>query len=133
MSTFWEEHGEIVISSIIGITIIGIFIGICLSLWQDFMPEYSMVLSENNTEIIEYVKENSPKICAEDVIYADYKGEFNIRDYVKAYDASGTDISLLIKYDGEVDTYIKGLYELRCYVKADNNLTDEKYIKVIVE
>ena len=77
---------------------------------------------------------NIKTIVADDIIYVSYHTkELDCKDFVKAKDYDGKDITDKVKIYGTVDTTKKGVYKLRCTVMSDNQLSSSKYINVIVE
>lgn len=128
------EHGEALIYGFIGTFIVIVICGICFGKWRKISPNYKVDTNKSNNSYIRENLEKYPRIEADEVIYADYKNErFNFRDFIKAKDWDGTDITNKINIYGTVDVFTKGLYKLRCVVTSDNQLSCTKYVNVIVE
>ena len=133
MNLFVGENGELIVYGIIGVMFVCLICAICSGKWKNISPSYKTEYSPSNGKYIEENKGKYPTIESDDVIYADYKDErFVFRDYVKAKDYRGYDISDKIKIYGSVDILTKGIYRLKCVVKA-NSLMCTKYVNVVVE
>ena len=133
MENLLGEHGGALVYGIIGIVVIFVICFICQSKWKDMTPEYKTNVSKNSSNFIAENKNKYPTIMADEIIYAPYKAEnFNCRDFIKAKDYSGKDITENVKIYGTIDTFQKGIYKIRCVV-SDNQLACTKYINVIVE
>lgn len=134
MNEFLEEHGEILVYGIVGIFLVVMVCWVCNSKWKNITPEYKTNKSEDNGSFIKDNKGKYPVIVADDIIYVSYHTkELDCKDFVKAKDYDGKDITDKVKIYGTVDTTKKGVYKLRCTVMSDNQLSSSKYINVIVE
>lgn len=134
MENLLGEHGETLIYGIIGIVVVLIICSVCESKWKNMTPEYKTYISKNNSKFIEENKDKYPVIEADEIIYAKYKAEnFNCKDFIKARDCNGKDITDRVKIYGTINTFEKGIYKLRCVVMSDNQLACTKFINVIVE
>ena len=133
MSLFIGEHGEAILYGVVGVILVCLICVICNGKWKSITPSYKTELSPSNKEFANSARNRYPVIESDDVIYADYKDtNFVFRDYVKAKDYTGKDISDNIKIFGSVDVLRKNVYRLKCVVR-DNNLVCTKYINVVVE
>ena len=127
------EHGETLLYGIVGIMLVCLICLICNSKWKGMSPSYKTELSPSNREFVKSAKNKYPVIESDDVIYADYKDtSFVLRDYIKAKDYTGKDISDDLKVFGSVDVLEKNIYRLKCVVRS-NNLVCTKYVNVVVE
>lgn len=134
MENLLGEHGETLVYGIIGVVVILIICSVCESKWKSMTPEYKTNISKSNGKFISENKDKYPVIEVDEIIYAQYKAEnFNCKDYVKAKDCDGKDITDRVIIYGTVDTFKKGIYKVRCVVMDDNQLACTKYINVIVE
>lgn len=134
MSTFLQEHGEALLYGIIGVFILFIVCTICTGKWKDLVPGYKNNVNKSNKEFRENIEGQYPQIIADEIIYATYKDEeFDYRDFIKAKDCNGLDITNKIKYYGNVNVFKRGIYSLKCVVKSANELVSSKSINVIVE
>lgn len=128
------EHGETLIYGIIGIVLVSLICIVCNGKWKALAPLYKTEISRSNQGFVEDTKGKYPVIESDDTIYADYKDtSFVLKDYLKAKDCTGKDISDSIKVYGALDLLRKGVYRMKCVVKASNNLTCTKYVNVVVE
>lgn len=128
------EHGEVIIYGIIGMIMVLLICFICENKWKDITPDYKTNVSKNSSNFITENKDKYPVIEADEIIYAGYKSEnFDCRDFIKAKDCNGKDISNCVKIYGTIDTFKRGIYQLRCVVMSENQLASTKYINVIVE
>ena len=133
MSLFIGEHGETILYGIIGVMLVVIICLVCNSKWKFLSPAYKTERSPTNREFVNEAKNKYPQIESDDVIYADYKDtNFVFRDYLKAKDYAGNDISDDIKVFGTVDVMKKNVYRLKCVVRS-NNLVCTKFVNVVVE
>lgn len=133
MSLFIGEHGEAILYGVVGVILVCLICVICNGKWKSISPNYKTELSPSNREFADSAKDRYPVIESDDVIYADYKDTgFVFRDYVKAKDYTGKDISENLRIFGSVDVLRKNVYRLKCVVR-DNNLVCTKYINVVVE
>ena len=127
------EHGETILYGVVGVMLVCVICLICNTKWKTITPAYNTELSPSNKEYANEAKDKYPTIESDDVIYADYKDEsFVFRDYVKAKDYTGKDITEKIKVFGTVNVLKKGVYRLKCVVRS-NNLACTKYVNVVVE
>lgn len=134
MDSFLGEHGEMLIYGVIGLTVVLLICFICQNKWKDLAPDYKKNVSKNNSSFREESKDKYPVIKVDEIIYARYKTEnFDCRDFIKARDYLGNDITKNVKIYGAINTFKKGIYQLRCVVMSDNELTCTKCINVIVE
>lgn len=134
MENLLGEHGEVLIYGIVGIVVVLIICSVCESKWKNITPEYKTNISKDNGKFISESKDKYPVIEVDEIIYAQYKKEnFNCKDFIKARDCNGKDITERVVIYGTIDTFKKGIYKLRCVVMADNQLACTKYINVIVE
>ncbi|MFQ9514752.1 MAG: hypothetical protein ACLRZ9_02885 [Eubacterium sp.] len=134
MEVLLGEHGQVLLYGIIGTMIVLLICSLCADKWKSVTPEYKTVVSRNSKEFISDMKAKFPIIDADEVIFADYKDEsFNYKDFIRAKNCEGKDITEDIKVYGNVDVFQKGVYKLRCVVVADNSLICTKYVNVIVE
>ena len=128
------EHGEVLIYGIIGLITVLLICFVCESKWKELTPDYKTNVSKNSSNFIAENKDKYPVIEADEIIYAGYKSEnFDCRDFIKAKDCNGKDISNRVKIYGTIDTFKRGIYQLRCVVMSENQLASTKYINVIVE
>lgn len=133
MSLMLGEHGEALLYGVVGVMLVVLICLICNGKWKGMTPNYKTELSPSNMEFANNAKNKYPVIESDDVIYADYKdSNFEFRDYIKAKDYTGKDISDNIKVFGSVDVLKKSVYRLKCVVN-DQNLICTKYINVVVE
>lgn len=133
MSLLIGEHGEALFYGVVGIMIVCLICLICNGKWKGMSPNYKTELSPSNKEFAEGARDRYPIIESDDVIYADYKDtNFEFRDYIKAKDYTGKDITDELKIFGSVDILRKNVYRLKCVVRA-NNLVCTKYVNVVVE
>ena len=133
MSLLIGEHGEALLYGVVGIMLVCIICLVCSSKWKGMSPSYKTELSPSNREFANSAKDRYPTIESDDVIYADYKDtNFEFRDYVKAKDYRGHDISDDLKIFVSVDILKKNVYRLKCVVKSEN-LVCTKYVNVVVE
>ena len=133
MSLFLGEHGETILYGIIGVMLVVIICLVCNAKWKYLTPSYKTEHSPSNREFISEAKNKYPQIESDDVIYADYKDtDFVFKDYLKAKDYAGNDISDDIKVFGSVDVTRKDVYRLKCVVRS-NNLVCTKFVNVVVE
>lgn len=79
----------------------------------------------------ELMSKEYPKIQAKN-LRVKYKSNFNISSYVTATN-NGVNISNKLKFYGNVDTYIRGIYVVRCVVINDLGLKTVKNIQVVVD
>lgn len=127
------EHGEALLYGVVGIMLVCIICLVCNSKWKGMSPNYKTEISPSNKEFANNAQNKYPVIESDDVIYADYKDtSFEFRDYIRAKDYTGKDISDDIKIFGTVDVLKKSVYRLKCVVRA-NNLACTKYVNVVVE
>lgn len=127
------EHGEALLYGVVGIMLVCIICLVCNSKWKGMSPNYKTEISPSNKEFANNAQNKYPVIESDDVIYADYKDtSFEFRDYIRAKDYTGKDISDDIKIFGTVDVLKKSVYRLKCVVHA-NNLACTKYVNVVVE
>ncbi len=97
-------------------------------------PDYKRMVSKNSESFRKQNKDKYPIIEVDEIIYAEYQTEnFNCRDFIKAKDYLGRDISDDVRIYGKIDTFRRGIYQLRCVVMSENQLASTKYINVIVE
>lgn len=132
MELLLGEHGEAVRSCIIGSFVL-MMLFIAINLLSEMMPEYCTKKCLNSMGLHEEIKNNSPKILADDVIYVAYEKKILIADYIKAMDADGTELTEKIICEGEINTSKKGLYIVLAKVTNDLGYSDEKRIRVLVE
>lgn len=134
MENLLEEHGEALIYGIIGIAVILVICAVCENKWKNITPEYKKDISKNSSQFIQKNKDKYPVIEADEIIYAGYKSEhFDCRNFIRAKDCEGKDITDSVKMFGVVDTFRKGIYKIRCVVMDESQLVCTKYINVIVE
>lgn len=134
MDSFLGEHGEVLIYGVIGLTVVLLISFICENKWKDMTPDYKRMVSKNSESFRKQNKDKYPIIEVDEIIYAEYQTEnFNCRDFIKAKDCFGRDISHDVRIYGKIDTFRKGIYQLRCVVMSENQLASTKYINVIVE
>lgn len=128
------EHGEALIYGVIGLVIVIVVCSICFGKWRTISPSYKTRTENNNGNYIRNNQGKYPVIESDEVIYADYKNEnFNFRDFIRAKDFDGADITNKLKIYGTVDVFQKGMYQLRCVVVSNNQLSCTKCVNVIVE
>ena len=133
MSLMLGEHGEAILYGVVGIMLVCLICLVCNSKWKNISPSYKTEHSPSNREFANGAQNKYPVIESDDVIYADYKDtNFEFRDYVKAKDYTGKDISDDLKVFGGVDVFRKNIYRLKCVVHS-NNLVCTKYVNVVVE
>lgn len=133
MSLMLGEHGEAILYGVIGVMMVILICIVCNGKWKSMSPSYKTELSPSNREFANNAKDRYPVIESDDVIYADYKDtEFEFRDYIKAKDYTGKDISDDLRVFGTVDVLKKNIYRLKCVVRS-NNLICTKYVNVVVE
>ena len=133
MSLMIGEHGEAILYGVVGIMLVCLICLICNGKWKSMSPNYKTELSPSNQEFANSAKDKYPVIESDDVIYADYKDtDFVFRDYIKARDYTGKDITDDLKIFGSVDVLKKSIYRLKCVVRS-NNLVCIKYVNVVVE
>lgn len=134
MENLLGEHGETLIYGIVGFVLVLVICMVCESRWKNMTPEYQTNVSRNSSKFIKENKNKYPVIEADEIIYVQYKTEnFNCMDFITAKDWNGKDITDRVKIYGTIDTFRKGIYQLRCAVISDNQLACTKYINVIVE
>lgn len=134
MDNLLEEHGEALIYGIVGIVLVLIICFVCENKWKNLTPDYKTDISANSSDFINKNKNGYPVIEADEIIYADYKTKnFNCKDFIKAKDCDGRDITDKVEIYGIINTFKRGVYKIRCVVMAENQLTCTKYINVIVE
>lgn len=134
MNLFLQEHGEALIYGIVGIFLISIIFTVCTGRWKELVPSYKTDVNENNQNFKENIKDKYPTIIVDDVIYANFNdAEFDYKDYIKAKDYDGKNITSKIKYYGTVDVFTRGVYTLKCVVKSASDLVTSKTISIIVE
>lgn len=133
MSLMLGEHGEAILYGVVGIMLVCIICLVCNSKWKNISPSYKTERSPSNREFANSAQNKYPVIESDDVIYADYRDtNFEFRDYIKAKDYTGKDISDDLKIFGGVDVFRKSIYRLKCVVRS-NNLVCTKYVNVVVE
>ncbi len=133
MSLLIGEHGETLLYGIVGIILVCLICIVLNGKWKSMTPNYKTELSPSNKEFANGAKDKYPVIESDDVIYADYKDtDFVFKDYVKAKDYTGKDITDDLKIFGSVDIMRKQVYRLKCVVRS-NNLVCTKYVNVVVE
>ena len=133
MSFLLGEHGETLLYGVVGVIVVVLICVVCNGKWKSISPNYKTELSPSNKEFAQGAKDRYPVIESDDVIYADYKDtDFVFRDYIKAKDYTGKDISDDLKIFGSVDVLKKNIYRLKCVVHS-NNLVCTKYVNVVVE
>ena len=133
MSLLIGEHGEALLYGVVGIMLVCIICLVCNAKWKNMSPNYKTELSPSNREFANGSKDKYPTIESDDVIYADYKDtNFEFRDYIKAKDYRGRDITDDLRIFGSVDVLKKSIYRLKCVVHSDN-LVCTKYVNVVVE
>ena len=134
MDSFLGEHGDVLIYGVIGLTVVLLISFICENKWKDMTPDYKRMVSKNSEGFRKQNKDKYPIIEVDEIIYAEYQTEnFNCRDFIKAKDYLGRDISDDVRIYGKIDTFRRGIYQLRCVVMSENQLASTKYINVIVE
>ncbi|MCR5704061.1 MAG: hypothetical protein K6G85_05510 [Eubacterium sp.] len=134
MSLWIGEHGEILLYGIVGVLMVAIICKICFSKWSQISPQYNVRKEQNNEKFQKDQRKDYPVIESDDVIYAEYKQEdFDVKNYLKATDYDGTDITSELNVYGNVNVFQKGVYRLRCVVVSKNQLISTKKINVIVE
>lgn len=134
MDSFLGEHGEVLIYGVIGLTVVMLISFICENKWKDMTSDYKRMVSKNSESFRKQNKDKYPIIEVDEIIYAEYQTEnFNCRDFIKAKDYLGRDISDDVRIYGKIDTFRRGIYQLRCVVMSENQLASTKYINVIVE
>ncbi len=134
MNILLGEHGQALLYGIIGVIMIILICALCEEKWKAITPEYKTKTSYSNRKFIQENKGKFPIICADEIIYTEYKNtRFNCKDFITAKDYQGNDITDRLNIYGNVDTSKKGLYKLRCVVISDNQLACTKFINVIVE
>ena len=107
---------------------------ICFSKWSQISPKYNVKAERNNEYFRKENRNDYPIIEAEEVIYAEYKQKnFNVKDYLRATDYDGTDLTSDLNIYGTVNVFERGVYHLRCVVVSKNQLVSTKKINVIVE
>ncbi len=127
------EHGEAILYGVVGIMLVCLICLVCNGKWKSMSPNYKTELSPSNREFKNSAQDKYPVIESDDVIYADYKDtSFVFRDYIKAKDYTGKDISDDVKVFGSVDVLRKSIYRMKCVVRS-NNLVCTKYVSVVVE
>ncbi len=133
MNLFIGEHGETILYGVVGIMMVCLICLICNGKWKNVSPTYKTEFSPSNKNFVNEAKNKYPTIESDDVIYADYKDtDFVFKDYLKAKDYSGKDISDDIRVYGSVDVFKKNIYRMKCVVRA-NDLSCTKYVDVVVE
>ena len=134
MELFIGEHGEALVYGIIGTFIVLTICTICFGKWRQISPTYKTSVEGSNGNYMVKSEGKYPKIESDEIIYADYKNDkFNYRDFIRAKDWDGSDITKNMNIYGEVNVFQKGIYKLRCVVVSENQLSCTKYINVIVE
>ena len=134
MSLWLGEHGEILLYGIVGVLMVTILCKICFSKWSQISPKYNVKAERNNEYFRKENRNDYPIIEAEEVIYAEYKQKnFNVKDYLRATDYDGTDLTSDLNIYGTVNVFERGVYHLRCVVVSKNQLVSTKKINVIVE
>lgn len=134
MDSFLGEHGEVLIYGVIGLTVILLISFICENKWKEMTPDYKTKISKNSESFRKQNKDRYPIIEVDEIIYVEYQTKnFNFRDFIKAKDYLGRDISDDVRIYGKIDTFRRGIYQLRCVVMSENQLASTKYINVIVE
>jgi hypothetical protein len=107
---------------------------VCFGTWQKITPAYHTKKEKSNQEFRKDNQGKYPTIETDEVIYADYQNaKFNFRDYIRAKDWNGRDLTDRVHVYGSVDVFQKGIYKLRCVVVSDSQLACTKYVNVIVE
>ena len=134
MGTMLQEHGEVLVYGIIGVMVVFMICLLCDNQWKEITPEYKTAVSKDNSTFIHENENKYPVIEADEIIYAGYQTEnFQCKDFIKARDCNGKDISEKVQIFGTIDTFRRGIYPLKCMVVDDNQLACTKYIHVIVE
>lgn len=133
MDIFVQEHGEAVHRTVIGIIVLTMII-VSIKMLSIMMPVFCVTSSKDSRDILEKIKESTPKIEAEDVIYADYEDRnFNILDYIVVRDWDGKLIKDHIEVNGNIDISKKGLYPVKIKVTNQKKYTASVQVNVIVE
>lgn len=134
MDDFIGEHGEMILYGLVGVMMTLLICTVCFGKWRQISPVYNTKKEKSNGD---YRIENQgkyPIIETDEIIYADYKNtQFDYRDYIRAKDWDGTDLTERVSVYGKVDVFQRGIYKLRCVVVSDSQLVSTKYINVIVE
>lgn len=133
MEIFLKEHGRALLGAVTGGIVIGMTMT-ALIILNIVMPVYNNCVSSDNSKLVEEVRNFSPTIECDELMYVSYGNKgFNVKEYVKAKDYNGTDISDEIEVKGEVNTKKKGLYSLTFFVQNSLGYSAKKELKVIVE
>lgn len=132
MELFLGEHGEVLRSAIMGSFVL-VMLFMALNLISDIMPAYNTKVSASSMGMYDEIKNNSPSIISENVIYVNYKQEAVLSQYISAKDFDGSDITEKIIYEGTVDTSKKGLNIINAKVTNDKGYVAEKRIYILVE
>lgn len=97
------------------------------------MQEHSMLYPQEVQSLHTEIKgKEFPSINAHD-IYLRQFSTFQPMEYVSANDPIAGDITPRIEVYGDVDTSMKGEYQIRYVVRNDFGLKTTKYMKVIVD
>jgi hypothetical protein len=133
MENFIEEHGGTIIAMIVGCMLLTV-VFVQVFLLKDIMPGYENNNYENNDDIIKNINDHPVFIDSEDVVYVTkYDTDFDISQYIKAYDSDMTDLSDRINIRGDIDINTSGVYFIQCSVESDMGARATKNIHVIVE
>ena len=134
MNHFLGEHGEMILYGIVGVMMVLLITTVCLNQWKTISPAYYKKMEKSNADYQKEYQGKMPFIEADEVIYAEYKKvNFNCKDYIRAKDWDGKDLSERLNIYGTVDVFRKGIYQLRCVVVSDSQQICTKYVNVIVE
>lgn len=134
MELFLGEHGQTIQYGIVGVIIISLINIIFVTGLKDILPNYYQSHSGTNKGYVEENKKKCPVIDCDEVIYADYlDDEFHLLKEIRATDCDGNDITESMKIYGEVNIKQRGVYPIKCIVRAENGLKCIKDINVIVE
>lgn len=132
MELLIAEHGGAVRSAVTGVFIVCVII-VSLMFLYCTMPEYDTSIEADNSGVLQMIKQYGPIIECEDVVYADYKSDFDIRKVIQAKDYDGTIINDKLTIDGTVNTKRKGLYTIYAKVMGNRGYITSKKISILVE
>lgn len=133
MELFIGEHGEAIIYGIIGAMVVTLICVVCADKWKGVTPSYRSSASHTNREFMDATVGKYPVIETDEALYVDKGDNFDYRDYIKAKDCDGKDISSSLKVYGKYNVSESGIYRLKCVATADNNLSAVRYVNVVVE
>lgn len=128
MKNFFEELGYSILHAVSFIIIIS-----CLSLAFGMMKLVNPIMAKKDLPLINQSLKETPPIITADNQRIKIGDTINIISYAKANDVRDGNISASIKAYGEIDSNVKGRYEVHYEVENSIGRKGYKNIYVIVD